>query len=56
MANRETVINLAFALLLLAVPIVADLAGEPFYVTLATRVAILGLAAIGTFSLRTSGV
>ena len=47
MANRETVINLAFALLLLAVPIVADLAGEPFYVTLATRVAILGLAAVG---------
>jgi branched-chain amino acid transport system permease protein len=33
--------------LLLAVPFAAMAAGEPFYVTLATRIAILALAAIG---------
>ena len=47
MANRETIFNLAVALLLLALPIAANYAGEPFYVTLATRIAILSLAAVG---------
>ena len=47
MANRETIINTVLALLLLAVPNAADQLGEAFYVTLATRVAILGLAAVG---------
>ncbi|MBO6727566.1 MAG: branched-chain amino acid ABC transporter permease [Rhizobiaceae bacterium] len=47
MANRETIFNVAVALLLLALPIAANYAGEPFYVTLATRIAILSLAAVG---------
>lgn len=45
--SRENLINLALALGLVAVPLTADAAGEPFYVTLATRVAILALAATG---------
>ncbi|WP_421929442.1 branched-chain amino acid ABC transporter permease [Neoaquamicrobium sediminum] len=45
--SRETAINLVLALLLLAVPFIAMQLGKPFYVTLATRMAILGLAAIG---------
>ncbi|TYR33252.1 branched-chain amino acid ABC transporter permease [Mesorhizobium microcysteis] len=45
--SRETVINLALALLLLAIPYAAIQLGNPFYVTLATRMAILGLAAVG---------
>lgn len=45
--SRETVINLALALLLLAIPFAAIQLGNPFYVTLATRMAILGLAAVG---------
>ena len=47
MTSRETIFNLVLALLLLAVPIAANYAGEPFYVTLATRIAILSLAAVG---------
>lgn len=47
MLTRENLVNLAFALLLLAVPLAANALGEPFYVTLATRVAILALAATG---------
>ena len=47
MASRETIINIALALLLLAVPIAASYGGQPFYVTLATRVAILALGAVG---------
>jgi branched-chain amino acid transport system permease protein len=47
MAGRETIFNLALVLLLLAVPVWASYSGEPFYVTLATRIAILSLAAVG---------
>ncbi|WEX07488.1 branched-chain amino acid ABC transporter permease [Chelativorans sp. AA-79] len=45
--TRESISNLALTLLLLAVPIAASTMGEPFYVTLATRIAILALAAVG---------
>ena len=44
---RETILNVALALLLLAMPFAASALGEPFYVTLATRMAILALAAVG---------
>lgn len=47
MITRETIVNTALALLLLAIPLVAMTAGEPFYITLATRIAILALAAVG---------
>ncbi|WP_309083048.1 branched-chain amino acid ABC transporter permease [Chelativorans sp.] len=45
--TRETFANALLALLLLAVPIAASYMGEPFYVTLATRIAVLALAAVG---------
>ncbi|MDS1136933.1 branched-chain amino acid ABC transporter permease [Nitratireductor indicus] len=45
--NRETLINALLILGLLAAPFAADAMGEPFYVTLATRIAILALAATG---------
>ncbi|WP_119389162.1 branched-chain amino acid ABC transporter permease [Taklimakanibacter lacteus] len=45
--ERERWINIALALLLLAAPLLALAAGEAFYVTLATRVAVLALAAVG---------
>lgn len=45
--TRETFINAALAALLLAVPFVALAMDETFYITLATRVAILALAAVG---------
>ncbi len=45
--SRETIINLALALLLLAIPYAALQFGNAFYVTLATRMAVLGLAAVG---------
>src|SRR5690554_911367 len=45
--SRETIINIALSLLLLAIPYAALQFGNPFYVTLATRMAILGLAAVG---------
>ncbi|MEJ1121017.1 branched-chain amino acid ABC transporter permease [Phyllobacterium sp. CCNWLW109] len=47
MIARETIINLVLAVILLAVPLIAMAVGEPFYVTLSTRVAILALAAVG---------
>ncbi len=47
MGGRETFVNFLLALALLATPVVASSAGEPFYVTLATRIAILSLAAAG---------
>lgn len=47
MISRETIINIALALVLLAIPFVAMQIGSPFYVTLATRMAILALAAVG---------
>ena len=45
--TRETIVNIALALLLLAIPLVALQLDSPFYVTLATRMAILALAAVG---------
>jgi branched-chain amino acid transport system permease protein len=45
--RREALLNFALALLLLALPFAAQMLGEPFYVTLATRMAILALAAVG---------
>jgi branched-chain amino acid transport system permease protein len=45
--NREILVNTLLALLLLAVPLGASASGEPFYVTLATRIAVLALAAVG---------
>ncbi len=45
--RRETLINCTLTALLLAVPFVARAVDEPFYITLATRMAILALAAIG---------
>ncbi len=45
--TRETVVNTILALLLLGFPLAAQTMGEPFYITLATRIAILALAAVG---------
>jgi branched-chain amino acid transport system permease protein len=45
--SRENAVNLFLALLLLAIPLVALQLNSPFYVTLATRMAILALAAVG---------
>jgi branched-chain amino acid transport system permease protein len=45
--NRESWVNLILAVLLLAAPLIAASAGESFYVTLATRIAVLALAAVG---------
>ncbi|MBB4145236.1 branched-chain amino acid ABC transporter permease [Rhizobium rhizoryzae] len=45
--NREVSINAAMALALLAVPIIALQMGQTFTITLATRIAILALAATG---------
>ncbi|MGE0006455.1 MAG: branched-chain amino acid ABC transporter permease [Parvibaculaceae bacterium] len=44
---RESRVNLALAAALLAAPLVAAASGETFYVTLATRIAVLALAALG---------
>lgn len=45
--SRETAVSVALVLVLLAIPYAAIELGKPFYVTLATRMAILGLAAVG---------
>lgn len=45
--TRETLVSLAVVLALLAIPLGATAMGETFYVTLATRMAILALAAVG---------
>ncbi|WP_418595427.1 branched-chain amino acid ABC transporter permease [Ponticoccus sp. (in: a-proteobacteria)] len=45
--SRETLLNAAILLGLVAVPLWAHLSEEPFTVTLATRAAILALAAVG---------
>lgn len=45
--TRENLINLLLAALLLAAPVLANALGQPFYVTLATRISILALAALG---------
>jgi len=47
MTNRALLLNLAFVVLPLALALGAAAAGQPFYVTLATRMAILALAATG---------
>jgi branched-chain amino acid transport system permease protein len=46
-ARGETLINVVLAGLLFLVPLFAWALEEPFYITLATRVAILALAAVG---------
>jgi branched-chain amino acid transport system permease protein len=45
--NRENLVNALLALALLAAPLVAVMLDEPFYVSLASRVAILALAGVG---------
>jgi len=45
--TRESLINLILTLGLLAVPLIAVATDEIFYITLATKVAILALAAVG---------
>jgi len=45
--NRETVVNTLLVALLLAIAFGALWLGKPFYITLATRIAILALAATG---------
>lgn len=45
--SREGVVNTVLAGLLLAAPLVAFVIDEPFYISLATRVAILALAGVG---------
>jgi branched-chain amino acid transport system permease protein len=46
-ASRENLVNALLALALLAAPLVAAALDEPFYVALASRVAILALAGVG---------
>ncbi|MGH6762003.1 MAG: branched-chain amino acid ABC transporter permease [Phyllobacterium sp.] len=45
--NREKLLNVILALVLPVAVLAANTAGEPFYITLATRIAILALAATG---------
>ena len=45
--SRETVVNILLALMLLAFPLGASAMGETFYITLATRIVVLALAAVG---------
>jgi branched-chain amino acid transport system permease protein len=45
--TREAFVNLTLASILLALPFWALAVDEPFYITLATRMAILALAAVG---------
>lgn len=45
--SRQTIVSLALLALLAAIPLAALQMGAPFYVTLATRMAILALAALG---------
>lgn len=47
MISRENAINLALVAALLAAALIANWLGETFYITLATRIAILALAATG---------
>ena len=44
---RETTVNVVLVALLAAVPLVANMLGEPFIVTLATKVAIFAMAGVG---------
>ncbi len=45
--RRETILDLSIFALLIAVAVIASLAGQSFTVTLACKVAILGLAGVG---------
>jgi branched-chain amino acid transport system permease protein len=45
--SRETIVSLVLVLGLLALPFAAQAVDQPFYVTLATRMAVLALAAVG---------
>lgn len=45
--TREGAVNAVLATVMLAAPVLATAMGEPFYMTLATRIAILALAAVG---------
>jgi len=55
--SRENLVNAVLALALLAAPLAATALDEPFYVTLATRVAILALAGVGlNLALGTGGM
>jgi len=45
--NRESIVNTLLALALLGFPLAAQAMGEPFYITLATRIVVLALAAVG---------
>ncbi|MEQ8354450.1 MAG: branched-chain amino acid ABC transporter permease [Kiloniellaceae bacterium] len=45
--TRETLVNAMLALALLAAPLIAVALDEPYYVGLATRVAVLALAGVG---------
>ncbi len=45
--NRETLANTVILAALAGIPVLAHLGGEPFVITLATRIAILGLAGVG---------
>ena len=45
--TRETLLNLVIMGALLAVPVAAHVTGQPFTITLATKVAILALAGVG---------
>jgi branched-chain amino acid transport system permease protein len=55
--RRETLINFTLAGLLLVLPLAAWIIDEPFYITLATRMAILALAAVGlNFALGIGGL
>lgn len=55
--SRETYLNIIISLGLLVFPFIATAMDEPFYITLATRVAILSLAAVGlNLALGTGGL
>ena len=55
--GREGVVNVVVAVALLAIPFVALMLDETFYITLATRMAILALAAVGlNFALGLGGL
>src|SRR3546814_5480091 len=56
-SRRETLVNIVLAAALLAAPLAATALDEPFYVGLATRVAILALAGVGlNLALGTGGM
>ena len=55
--RRETMVNAVLGVGFLAFPLWAHWAGEPFYITLATRAAILALAGVGlNLALGTGGL